>query len=171
MARLTRPRLNQVTLHQFHELLGDRPDTIKRRLFEPPPVPMAMRGKQALFPARAALERLLLGRREAINPAQERARRDRADAMLKELALRERTEELIPRVECARALSALATTVSSRLQSLPSMLAREVASETRPAVCEARLREAIHQALNDLANRGAQAMAELAAEEAAAEQS
>lgn len=168
MGRVTRPRLNEVSLAQLSELLGERTDTIKRKLFEIPPVAMARRGHRAVFPSRAALERLLLGN-EVMSPAQERARRDRADAELKELELKVRRGELIATDQPRRAIISLASMTSARLQGIPSAIARELAAESKPAVCEAVVRREIWRALEDLADSADRAEAKLQKEEAAAD--
>jgi len=156
--------LSQVTVNQLAQLTGERNDTIKRRLFSFPPITAVKQNGRMLFPSRSALDRVL-GQNSTL-PSAARARRDKADAELKELELKVRMGELIPRSEPARGYMALATGFSARIQAIPIKIAREIAAETKPAVCEQILRRELHEALSDITDAADRAMAELEAEEA-----
>src|SRR5262249_29554971 len=68
-----------------------------------------------------------------------------------------------------RAIISLASMTSARLQGIPSAIARELAAESKPAVCEAVVRREIWRALEDLADSADRAEAKLQKEEAAAD--
>ena|SRR5262245_23642652 len=159
-SRTLRRPLTELSLRDLAEMLGQSAKTIRARLFESPAVPMAA-GSDGIvrFPSRAALQRVL--GTHSMLPATARARRDAAQARLAELEYKRRSGELVHRSEPARAMVSLASMVSARLQGIPSASARELAAESKPAVCEAVVRREIYQALNDLADAADRAEAEL----------
>src|SRR5262245_19225003 len=128
---MPRPPLSLLTIHQVAELTGEHRTTVRRKLFELPVLPMEKRGKDEVFQSRPALLRVFgVESGSTHNPAMERARKDRADAVLKELAYQERTGELVRREEPARGYLALASTISARVQAVPTKIARELAAES-----------------------------------------
>src|SRR5262245_11494406 len=105
-SRTLRRSLTELSLGDLAQLVGESTKVVRARLFESPAI-AARPGRDgvARFPSRAALERVL-GTSSTL-PSAARARRDKADAELKELELKVRTGELVHRSEPARGYLAL----------------------------------------------------------------
>ena len=122
--------------------------------------PSSKRGRAKVYKAQAALEHIYLGQ-ERLSLADEQARlaSERADAeYLKNAQLR---GNLISPDSTDRALIALATVVSSRLQSLGTRTAPALAAERSRAKCQGIVDEAVADALLELADGGQEAQARL----------
>lgn len=159
---VNRPSWNRATLSQLVEATGMDKEPIRRRLNAHPAIePLLRTGTAVYYDTPTALTRIFLGE-GALNPALERARKDRADAELKELSLRERRGELIECADADRGELALATIVSGRVMAIPSKIAMEIAAESDPAVCHEILHRECEEAMRDLADAGRLAAERLA---------
>ncbi len=84
----------------------------------------------------------------------ERTRRERANAELAELTLRVRKEELVDRADSELALVELASTITTRLRTVPTTTAPLVRALKTTRQIEEVLRNQIDSALQDLASAG-----------------
>src|SRR5262249_27340277 len=114
----SRRALTRVTIANLTELTGRSTEWLRKRLLEEPPVaPAEKTAREIWYPAPEALQRVYIGS-EVMTPAVERARKDRADAELKELQLRERRNELVPAADVIEVIVGLWKQASARFQSL-----------------------------------------------------
>jgi phage terminase Nu1 subunit (DNA packaging protein) len=96
---------------------------------------------------------------EGLDLTAENARlaKERADAQaLKNAELR---GELVPASDQDAGLIGLATATQARILAVPAKVASECASETSPHGCQAIIERGLHDALNDLAEAGRRAAA------------
>lgn len=148
-----RPTIAQLSTSDVAWLAKRKPGSIRRQLETAGLQPVRQDGRTLLWDSRAAF-RVLLDRNDV---SAERARLDAAKADLAELDLKRRRGELVPADATDRVVIALATVVSSRIQSLPPALAPALAAEDSPQGCSAILEEAINRALNELADAALEA--------------
>jgi len=144
------PDLSRFSLTQLRELTGHAERTIRKRLGGLEPV--AKDGRTVWYAARPALERIYLG--ESLDLTRERARLASEQADAQALRNQQQRGEVVPAEDMDRALIAVSTLTSGRLQGIPRSLAPELAAESTPAKCEAIVEKAILEALGDLADQG-----------------
>ncbi|MHC4934126.1 MAG: hypothetical protein ACYTGV_18285, partial [Planctomycetota bacterium] len=117
--------------------------------------PVARDGRTIWYPATAALERVYLG--EELDLTRERARLAKEQADAQELKNAQARGELIPPEEMDRAVIALNTVVSSRMQGLGVALAPKLAAEGNRAHCQEIVDGAVATALHELADAATEA--------------
>ena len=93
----------------------------------------------------------------------ERARKDKADAELKEFELAKRRGEHVPATDQDHVVIALASVITSRIRAVSSRTAPELALESDRARCQEIVEAAIDEALLDLVAAGDRAAARKAA--------
>ena len=153
-----RPDLTRLSITDLEQLTGLRRETIRKRLkAEPALEPVAKDGRTVWYPARESLERVYLG--EDLDLTRERARLAKEQADAQELKNAQARRELIPPEETDRAVIALATVVSSRMQGLGVALAPKIAAEENAAACQEIIDDAVAKALHELADAAAEASA------------
>jgi phage terminase Nu1 subunit (DNA packaging protein) len=90
---------------------------------------------------------------------EERAALDATKREMLELQIAEKRGDLVDADEYDRALVELSTATSARIQSIPTALALELATESDPSRCKSVLKAALDDALGDLAEAGRKAAA------------
>jgi len=155
------PPKGMVTRRQLAENLTVHMQTITK--WEREGMPIAKRGARGRpsFYDEAEVRAWRQEREEAalagtggLNPAQERARRERAQAVLAEQMYQIRMRDLLPRIEVERVWSGEIAAVRTLLMSMPVTLADQLhraALAGVPAV-EKVLEDAVHNVLMELAN-------------------
>lgn len=150
------PDLSKLSTTRLAWLARCKVDTATKKLQAAGISPLETDGRTVLYDPRDALP-VLLGV-EGLDLSAERARlaREQADAQaLRNAVLR---GELVPAGEMDKALIAICTTVSARLQTVPAKVAAELAAESTTAGCHAIAEREIHAALHDLADAGREAL-------------
>ena len=116
-------------------------------------------GRQALFrpsavvAARLAqIEARYVGRGGGLDPAAERAKKDRAQAALAEQLHKKRSGEVLAVADVLHVWSNIVVAVKSRLLRLPSALTAAVAAASTPVEIEQLLSAEIRDALTELSN-------------------
>lgn len=142
--------LTRLSIRSLAELTGFANETVSKRLREAGLTPVVRDGRTLIYETRPALRVLFA----TADPQAERARFDRARADAVELKNRQVRGELVPAADQDRAVIALATLTSSRLQGIPAAIAQELAATRKPAEAHAIVERAIHAALHELADAG-----------------
>ncbi len=101
----------------------------------------------------------------SVNPALERALKDRAQRRLADQLRRRRAGEVLEVEDVKRTWMSLVIATRQKLLALPRGLAERLTNLPEPAAVEAILREGVHDALRELAAKGSAAVAEAAGEE------
>lgn len=158
----THDDISRLSITQLAWVAQCAKETASKRLREAGVEPVGQDGRTIYYDPRFALP-VLLGVGEGLSPTAEKARLDKARADLAELELATKRGELVDAADPDHGYVALATLVSARLQGVGSAIATELAAASKPARCQEIVDEAIHEALNDLAEAGEKAAERLAA--------
>jgi len=89
---------------------------------------------------------------EELNPAQEKARKDKADADLKELQIAKLRGELVSAEEWDMEQAKVDMEIKSGFLALPSRMARELADESDPRKVQTALDKEVREVLSSLAD-------------------
>lgn len=150
-----------VTRTELAEKLGCDPRTIAKWLEQGLPVADRGRGGRPSLYDPAAAQQWLAARNaaaqkgEATDLLRERARRERAQALLAEQALEIRRRDLLPRDEVEKSWAAEVAAVRTLLLAMPTTLAEQVcrvAMTEGIAGVEELLQNAVHDVLRELAS-------------------
>lgn len=144
------PDLSELSLTQLAALTGVAHKTAHTRLNAKGVEPVRTDGRTKFYSPRVALP-VILGVGEGLNAQAEKARLDRVSADLKEEELRRIRGETATRAEWEEATVAILSAVRSRMLSVASQVAAEVAAEANPAECHAIIEAAQIEALGELA--------------------
>lgn len=135
-----------VTVNHLADLTALDRRTVARRLS---PLPGKAEGHTRVYDSAAALRVLYGGTEGKLDPQEQRARLDKARADLAEMDLEVRRGQLVRAEVVAKTWSDLVTVAKSRLLAVPSRVAPELVNRDMRA-CEQVVRDAIHEALEDL---------------------
>ena len=143
------PDLSQLSISQLHELTGRERRWIKKRLADQSVTPASRTGRSLLYTAREALDAIY--DRDGLDPATEQARLHQARRELAELDLAEKRREYVPAAQVEAAWTKIATMIRAKILAVAVKVAQVLAATSDPKECHAIVEEALHEALEALA--------------------
>lgn len=143
------PDLSQLSISQLHELTGRERRWIKKRLADRAVTPVSRTGRSMLYTARDALDAIY--DRDGLDPATEQARLHQARRELAELDLAEKRREFVPAAQVEAAWTKVATMIRAKILAVAVKVAQVLAATSDPKECHAIVEEALHEALEALA--------------------
>lgn len=141
------------SINQLANLTGIDRRTIGKRLESLPSKPGPNRAK--LYSSADALPLLYgIGNSDGarLDPAQERARLDRCRSELAELDLARKRDELLDANDVQGAWLRIVGNAKARLLAIPTRIAGELSDEAEPRQCERIIKDALREALTELAD-------------------
>jgi phage terminase Nu1 subunit (DNA packaging protein) len=135
-------------------LTGSTWRTCKKRMEEAGVKPLTREGTADIYDSAVALAAIYAEptRKDVLDLSAERARLASAQANKTELEVAELKGEMVRREEITTHWSAMISAMRAKLLSLPSKMANQVATPAKAKEAEAKLREQVHQALEEISN-------------------
>lgn len=146
-----KPDLSALSITQLADLTGAAEKTVIKRLRAAGVDPIRENGRTLFFAPPVALPVILMAG-NGLNPAAEKARKDRADADLKELELAKRKRELLEADEVVAGWSALVLTWKERIRGVAAVATVRIPGFSKPMART--LLALVDETLTELADGG-----------------